>query len=112
MSFSLAAVLDRENYRLEAGSADEEVISVARWSGRAKFDHEFSSGATFQHITFWQPRVSDFGDYIVDLSNSLSTRLLSNLSLVINHSYIHEEIPPPGAFRDDQRLGVVLRVAL
>ena len=112
MSVSLALVIDHENYDLEPGSTAEEVINVGRLSWRAKFDHEFESGATFQHITFWQPRVSDFGDYIVDVSNSLSTRLLSNLSLVITHSYLHEEIPPPGAFRDDQRLGVVLRVSL
>ena len=109
---SLAAVLDHENYRLEPGSTAEEVINVGRWSWRAKFDHEFSSGAKFQQITFWQPRFSDFGDYIVDVSTSLSSQLLSNLSLVITHSYIHEEVPPPGAFRDDQRLGVVLRVSL
>jgi len=112
MSVSLAAVVDHENYQLDPGSTADEVISVGRWSWRAKLDHRFASGATFQHITFWQPRVSDFGDYIVDVSNSLSSELLSNLSLVITHAYIHEEVPPPGAVRDDQRLGVVLRVSL
>lgn len=112
MSLSLAVVVDHENYDLEPGSTAEEVINVGRLSWRVKFDHEFSSGATFQHITFWQPRMSDFGDYNVDMLNSLSSKLLSNLSLVINHAYIHEEVPPPGAVRDDQRLGVVLRVSL
>ena len=112
MSVSLAAVIDHENYRLEPGSTGQEEINVGRLSWRVKFDHELASGATFQHITFWQPRVSAFGDYIVDVSNSLSSRLLSNLSVVINHSYVHEAVPPPGAVRDDQRLGVVLRVSL
>ena len=112
MSISLAAVIDHENYDLAPGSTADEIINVGRWSWRTKFDHEFGRGATLQHVTFWMPRVSDFGDYIVDMSNSLSSPLLSNLSLVITHSYIHEEIPPPGAVRDDQRLGVVLRVSL
>jgi len=112
MSASLAAVVDHENYRLEAGSPGPETITVARWSGRVKFDHSFGSGAAFQHITFWQPQMSGFSDYLVDISNSLSTRLLSNLSLVINHSFIHDEVPPPGAEKDDQRLAVVLRVSL
>ena len=112
MSVSLAAVLDHENYRLESGSTADEVISVERWSWRVKADHEFSTGATFQHVSFWMPRMTNRVDYIVDVSNSLSTRLLSNLSLVITHSYIHEAFPPPGAVRDDQRLGVVFRVSL
>ncbi len=112
MSVSIAAVIDHENYDLAPGSTAEEIISVGRWSWRVKYDQDFGEGATFQHVTFWQPRMSEFGDYIVDVSNSLSSPLLSNLSIVITHSYIHEEIPPPGAVRDDQRLGVVLRVSL
>lgn len=112
MSLSLAAVLDHENYDLPVGAPGPEVVSVGRWSWRAKFDHEFGSGAAFQHVTFWLPRLSDWNDYLVDVSNSLSTRVLSNLSVVISHSYVHEEIPPPGAVRDDQRLSVVLRVSL
>jgi len=44
-----------------------------------KFDHEASSDTTFQRVTFGQPRMSDFGDYFVDVSNSLSTtRLFPN----------------------------------
>lgn len=112
MSISVAAVLDHENYRLEPGSTADEVINFGRLSWRTKFDHRFASGATFQHTTFWQPRITNLSDYIVDVSNSLSSQLLSNLSLVITHSYIHEAVPPPGAVRDDQRLGVVLSVAL
>ena len=112
MSVSLAAVIDHENYDVAPGSTVDEIINVGRWSWRVKFDHEFGEGATLQHVSFWLPRVSDFGDYIVDVSNSLSSPLLSNLSLVITHSFIHEEIPPPGAVRDDQRLAVVLKVSL
>ncbi len=112
MSVSLAAVADHENYDLAPGSTGPESVSVGRWSGRIKFDHSFASGARFQHVTFWQPQITEMGDYLVNVSNSLSTTLLSNLSLVINHSFIHDEVPPPGAARDDQRLAVVLRVTL
>ncbi len=112
VSASLAAIVDHENYRLDAGATGPETLTVERWSSRLKFDHTFSSGAAYQHVTFWQPRISGFSDYVLDVSNSLSTRLLSKLSLVIKHSYIHDEIPPPGALPNDQRLSVVLRVSL
>ena len=44
--------------------------------------------------------MSDFGDYNVDMLHSLSSKLLSNLSLVINHSYIHEEVKGSEFFRN------------
>lgn len=112
VSLSLAAILDYENFRVDPTSSAPETSSVSRLSSRLKYDHTFGSGAVFQHVTFWQPRFSGFSDYLVDVSNSVTTTLTTNLSLVINHTYVHDAVPPPGAVRDDQRLGVVLRVAL
>jgi len=112
VSASVAAIVDYENYILEAGSPGPESIGVGRWSTRLKFDHTLGSGATFQHVTFWQPRVSDFDDYLLDMSTSISTKLVAGLSLVIKHSYMHDAVPPPGAVRDDQRLSIVLRVSM
>ncbi|MCH7533178.1 MAG: DUF481 domain-containing protein [Gemmatimonadetes bacterium] len=111
-SFSLAGILDYEDFRLEAGSTEEETQTKLRWSARFKFDHAFASGATFQHVTFWQPQINGFGDYVVEMSNSVSTRLTSTLSLAIQHEYLHDEIPPPGAEPNDQKFSVVLRVSL
>ena len=42
-----------------------------------KFDHEVSSEMTFQRVTFGAPRMSDFREDLVDVSNSLSTTPLS-----------------------------------
>lgn len=111
-SISGATLLDYEVFEIPDDIGEDETSNVVRFSGRVKFDYAFGSGARLQHITFWQPRLSDFGDYVIDMSNSLSTPIASNLSLVIDHSYIHDEIPPPGASPDDQRLSVVLRVSL
>lgn len=74
--------------------------------------HQFTSGAKFEHVASRQPHIANFGDYILDISNSLSSQLLSNLALVLTYSYNHEAVPPPGAVKDDQRLGVLLTVAL
>jgi hypothetical protein len=111
-SLSLAAVRDYESFHRSAGSAARGSESAGRWSLRFKADHRFGSSATFQHVLFWQPRMSDAKDYVLDLETSVSTELLTNLSLVVSHSYIHDEIPPPEAFKDDMRLEVVLRVRL
>lgn len=111
LSLSGAAIAEYENYRLEAGSAVDESNTVARWSGRLKFGHTFGSGATYEHVTFWQPRMDRPGDYLVDITNALATRLVSNLSLVVSHAYLHDSVPPPGAQRDDTQYSVLLRVS-
>ena len=111
-SFSLASILDYEDFRLDAGSTEAETQTTLRWSAHFKFDHAFESGATFRHIMFWQPQVNRFGDYVVEMSNSVSTRLTSSLSLAIQHEYLHDEVPPPGAEPNDQKFSVVLRVSL
>jgi len=110
-SLSLAATLDYEDFALAAGSTEEETRGTVRLSTRFKFDHTFGSGAKIQNVTFWQPQADDFGDYIIEMSNSLSTKLLSSLSLAIEHEYLHDEVPPPGAGPNDQKFSVVLRVS-
>lgn len=110
ISLSGAAIAEYENYRLEVGSAVAETNTVARWSGRLKFDHTFGSGATYEHVTFWQPRMNRPRDYLIDITNAVTTTLVSNLSLVVSHAYVHDAVPPPGAERDDTRYSVLLRV--
>ncbi len=111
-SLSLGGLLEYEDFRLEAGSTEEETQRTVRWSARFEFDHAFASGTSFQHVTFWQPQIDGFSDYVVEMSNSVSTRLTSKLSLAIQHEYLHDEIPPPGAEPNDQKFSVVLRVSL
>ena len=111
-SFSLAGILDYEDFKLPAGSTEAETERTPRWSARFKFDHAFTSGASFGHVTFWQPKIDGFGDYIIEMSNSISTRLTSSLSLAIQHELLHDEVPPPGAEPRDQKFSVVLRVSL
>jgi len=111
VSFSPAGVLDYEDFTLEAGSTEQETRSTVRLSARFKFDHTFASGASFSHTVFWQPQIDSPGDYVVEMSNSVSTRLTSSLSLAIQHEYLHDEVPPPGAKPNDQKFSVVLRVS-
>ena len=112
MSFSLAGVWNYENFDLAPGSEGPQSKGSLRASARIKYDHTFSSGAKFTHIIFWQPDVSDLGDYDVEMTNSLNTTLLSRLSLGVEHEYLHDAVPQPGVRRSDQRFAVVLRVKM
>ena len=112
ISLSGAGLLEYENYQLAAGSTDPESEGVFRISGRLKFDHTFESGARIQHTTFWKPEASDFGDFNIEMTNSVSTQLLSNLALALEHEYLHDEVPPPGVKQNDQKFSAVLRVIL
>jgi len=112
MSLSTAGVLDYENFRVDAGSTDAESEGVFRISFRLKFDHQFGSGATFNHVTFWQPEAANFGDYNIEMTNSVSTKLLSKLALALEHEYLHDEVPPAGVKPNDQKFSAVLRVIL
>ncbi len=111
-SLSLAGVVDYENFNLATTSTAAETKSALRWSARLKLDHTFGSGATIEHVTFYQPQIDSFGDYVIEMTNTLSTRLLSNLSLAIQHEYLHDEVPPPDTEPNDQKFSVVLRVSL
>ena len=112
ISLSTAGILDYENFRLDAGSTDAESEGVFRVSVRLKFDHEFGSGATFGHVTFWQPEAANFGDYNIEMTTSVSTKLLSKLALALEHEYLHDEVPPTGVKPNDQKFSAVLRVIL
>ncbi len=112
ISLSTGALLDYENYQLVAGSTDTESETTFRVSARIEVDHQFGSGTTFRHVTSWQPEAANFGDYNIEMTNSLSTRILSNLALALEHEYAHDEVPPPGVKKDDQKFSAVLRVTL
>ncbi len=112
VSLSLAALIDYENFNLETGSTEEGSRSATRWSGRFKLDHTFASGTKYSHVTFWQPEMKSVGDYIVEMTNTLSTTLLAQLSMAVQHEYLHDSVPPPGAKKNDQKFSVVLRVTL
>ena len=108
-SLSLAGIFDYENFRVEPGSGGDRSEGLARWSGRLSFDQSFGSGTEFRHTTQYQPVWNGFGDYLVNMSNRLTTKIMDNLALAVEHEYLHDEVPPPGVKPDDQKFSVLLR---
>lgn len=111
-SLSLASLFDYQNFDVQPGSGDAVSEGLVRWSLRFKADRTLGEGTELEHVTFFQPVVDDFGDYVVEITNSLSTEILDNLSLAVEHLYLRDSFPPPGASRDDQKFSVLFRLGL
>lgn len=109
-SISAAALYDYENFAVDLGSGDPETESLGRWSMRTKVEKKLSAYSSFEQVVVYQPAFAHLGDYIFDMTNSVSTEVLSHVSLALEHQYLRDATPPPGVRRDDQRFTVVLKL--
>lgn len=111
LSLSGAAIFDYQNFDLPEGSTEAGSESLVRGSFRLKGERTFGNNATYEHVSFYQPAVEQFDDYVVEITNSLSTTVVGNLSMALEHLYLRDSRPPPGAEKNDQRYSVLLRLA-
>lgn len=80
---SLAMLAER--LRPTALSPDSATISAARWSGRARFKHQFDARLKLLHTTFWQPRVSDLESFTVNSTSELSYAMRQSTSFTVSY---------------------------
>ena len=60
----------------------------------------------------WRPKASGEADHTLEAQGEVSTKLRANWSLVLRHSFLWDEVPPPGAVSTtDHRFEVLFRVA-
>jgi hypothetical protein len=111
-SLSAAVIWDYQNFRLDPGSDHAETESLARWSVRAKGEKTLSQTTTVEHTTFYQPVLDHGLDYLVTMTTSVSTMVLRDVSLSLEHEFLHDSVPPPGVGPDDQKFSVLLKVTL
>ena len=109
-SLSVAGLLDYRDFRLDPGATGPETESLGRWSVRSKLEMQISEGAKFEQATFYQPVWNDVGDYILDMTTSVTTALLGSLSLSVEHQYLRDSNPQPGVGPDDQKFSVLLKM--
>jgi len=65
-------------------------VSAARWSGRARFRHNFDQRLKLSHTTFFQPKVTDFDSYTVHSSSELSYALRASTSLTLSYLSLYD----------------------
>ena len=109
-SLSAAALWDYQNFKVAAGSAGPQTENSARWSVRTKLEKKLSSTATFEQVAFYQPVWDAASDYTLDVTSSVTTKVLGNLDLALEHQYLRDATPPEGVGPDDQRFSVVVKV--
>lgn len=110
-SVSVAALYDFQNFASSSDGSQPESESLARWSVRHKVEKTLSSSASFEQVVFYQPVWDHGSDYVLDMTNSVSTKLMANLSLAVEHEYLRDSTPPPGVGKDDQRFSVILKMS-
>jgi hypothetical protein len=108
-SLSLASLYSYEDYEQEPELASLPAEHSARWSLRARGRKRFGEGSEFQHTTFYQPVWNRAGDFVATAATTVSTSLLGDLTLAVEHEYVHDATPPPDIERDDHRMSVVFR---
>jgi hypothetical protein len=60
----------------------------------------------------YQPAWNRASDFIVTTTTSVSTKVLEDVSLSVEHEYLHDSRPPPGVGPDDQKFSVLLKLTL
>ncbi|GMV08016.1 MAG: hypothetical protein AMXMBFR53_42910 [Gemmatimonadota bacterium] len=108
-SVSVAGLYDYQNFLVATGSAGLESESLARWSFRTKVERKLGA-ASLEQVALFQPVWDDGSDFVLDVTHSLSTQVLGNLSLTVEHQYLRDSTPPPGVGKDDQRFAVLLKL--
>jgi len=111
-SLSGAVLWDYQDFLLDPGSAGPGTESLARWSFRAKAEKTISANTTVENATFYQPAWNRASDYLVTTTTSVSTQVLQDVSLSLEHEYLHDSRPPPGVGPDDQKFSVLLKLTL
>lgn len=85
---SLAMLAER--LRPSRLSPDTATVSAARWSGRARFRHQFDPRLRLQHTTFWQPRVSDLESFTVNSTSELSFAVRQSTSFTVSYLALYD----------------------
>lgn len=109
-SLSGALLWDHQNFKVDPGSTSPNTENLARWSFRMKAEKTIGTSTSAEHVTFYQPAWNRSGDYLVTVANSVSTKVLENVSLSLQHEFLHDAEPPEGVKQDDQKFSVLLKM--
>lgn len=96
-SISAAIEYDKDKYTKYTDSEGIEIQKdpkeKMRLSIRPKIKQRLSSNIYFEHITFYQPNMKDFDDYLLNSITSISTKITKKIDFGISYEYDYESKP-------------------
>lgn len=98
-------------YSHEAFTIDRPTRRDARWSFRTKVEHALGKTMRVENTAFYKPVWDRSGDYNVQISSRMSTKVASRLAMTLSHEFLHDSTPPTGVGREDQRFQAGITLA-
>jgi putative salt-induced outer membrane protein YdiY len=102
-----ALLYTHERFRPEA---DRQPRSEGVWSFKFTGNRQLGENIKVETSSSYDPAVGDFGDYNLDLTSKLSTRISRRLALTVAHTFAYDATPVAGVQPSDQRYQTGLTV--
>ena len=74
----------------------------ARWSLRARTEHQLSEGLSVRHTSFFQPQWGVLANYLLRSDTGLKVLLTERLAMAVDYEFKRDARPPPGVGPDDR----------
>ena len=114
-SISAGLLFDHSNFTAptEANTAQRDDENIWRLSVRPKIKIKFSESAKLKHVTFYQPEIKDFNNFIAWSQTTFSVKVIKHVSLSIMYYYFHNSRPAYTTIsKTDQRILFGIKVDL
>lgn len=106
-SVSTGIMWDHSNFSTptEASTSQRNTESIWRLSIRPKIKVKLSESAKLKHITFYQPELKDFNNFIAWSQTEFSVKVIEHISLSAMYYYFYNSRPAyETIFKTDQRI--------
>lgn len=106
-SLSTGLLFDHLNYTTptEANTPQRNNENIWRLSIRPKIKIKFSESAKLKHVTFYQPEIKDFDNYIAWSQTELSVKVVKHISVSALYYYYYNSRPAYSTIsKSDQRI--------
>ena len=114
-SLSAGLLFDHSNFTAptETGVAQRNNENILRLSVRPKIKIKFSETADLKHVTFYQPELKDFDNFIVWSQTEISVKVVKHISLSAMYYYFYNSRPAyTNISKTDQRILFGVKIGL
>ena len=114
-SLSAGILWDHLNYAepTEAGTAQRNTENVWRLSIRPKVKIKFSETAKLKHVTFYQPEIKNFYNFIAWSITEFSVKVIKHIGISASYYYFYNSQPAYNTIsKTDQRILFGVKVEL